>query len=293
MKVALHADRTGFPNLVLMKLSARRKAAGDEVFLFGDQPGRYDVVYSSKVFSFNPDDPYLPPDAVRGGTGYGSTATLPDDIEHVMPDYSLYGLDHSMGFLTRGCPRKCDWCVVPDKEGPIRAHADIEEFTAHRDVVLLDNNVLASDHGIRQIEKIARLGLRVDFNQGLDARLIDDGIARLLGEVSWLSPLRMACDFAGQIPSIRKAVELLRWHDVTPRRYFVYALVRDVADALERVRFLKGMDLDPFAQPYIPQSGGAPTPEQAAFCRWVNHKAEFKSRTWDAYAQAHGLNTAA
>lgn len=297
MRVGLHTDQTKFPNLVAMKLSAHHKAAGDDVRWFTAlERDTFDVIYSSKVFTFTPTDPYLPDRAIRGGTGYRVPDTLPDGIEHIMPDYGLYRLNHSMGFLTRGCPRRCEGCFVPGKEGPIRAHADIEEFAAHKDVVLMDNNVLACDHGIQQIEKIARLGLRVDFNQGLDARLIDDGIARRLKDVSWLTPLRLACDHKSQIQSIRKAVELLRWHDVTPRRYFVYVLVREVNDAVERVRFLKGMDLDPFAQTYIPEDVGPEwkeTPEQAAFCRWVNMKSEYKSRTWEDYAAAHGLRRVA
>lgn len=78
---------------------------------------------------------------------------LADVIEHQCPDYSLYGINYSMGFLTRGCPRECKWCVVPEKEGDIVAHADIDEFARHKEVVLMDNNVLAHDHGLYQIEK--------------------------------------------------------------------------------------------------------------------------------------------
>jgi len=288
MKIGLHdSDNTGFPNLALMKLSAWHKARGDEVEWFSPMFD-YDRVYSSKVFTFTPEDPYLPESAIKGGTGYRSPMTLDPEIEHMMPDYGLYELGHSMGFLTRGCNRTCNWCVVPGKEGKAHAHADIEEFAAHKDVVLLDNNVLQSPHGIEQIEKIAKLGLRVDFNQGLDARMIDDGIAKLLSRVQWYKPIRLACDHKGQMRSIARAVELLRWNNVTPRRYFCYCLVQDVDEAIERVRFLKGLDVDPFAQPYIDFTGQTkPTLEQRAFARWVNHKAEFKSRTWDEYRAAH------
>ncbi len=159
----------------------------------------------------------------------------------------------------------------------------------HRDVVLLDNNILAHEHGIRQIERAVELGLRLDVNQGLDCRLIDDAMARLLAKVKWRSPLRLACDWSGMLPALRRAVEMLRWHNVKPRRYFVYTLIRDIPDALERLRVIKGMDLDPFAQPYIPPSGAEPTLLQKALARWVNHKAEFKSRCWEDYAAAHKL----
>ncbi len=291
MIVAVHdSDNTAFPNLALMKLSAHHKAVGDEVRRFTAlERDQYDLVLSSKVFTFTPYDPYLPLTATCGGTGYGPGPDLPDHIEHLMPDYSLYGLDYSVGFTTRGCIRHCEWCVVPGKEGKISAHADLEEFAAHRDVVLLDNNILAHEHGIRQIERAIALGNRLDINQGLDCRLIDDAMARLLAQVVWLKPLRLACDFAGQLPALRRAVETLRWHNVTPRRYFVYTLIRDIPDALKRLREIKGMDLDPFAQPFIPPSGDAPSAVQKALARWVNHKAEFKSRAWEDYAIAHGV----
>ena len=178
----------------------------------------------------------------------------------------------------------CSWCIVPDKEGDIRAHADVEEFLHCDRVVLMDNNILAHSHGIEQIEKMGRLNLKVDFNQGLDARLIDDSVAKRLSKLKWLSPLRLSCDHKGQMSSVRKAVEILRWHNVTPVRYFCYVLVRDVDDAVERVKFLKGINVDPFAQPYIDTIGSKPSWRQRMFSRWVNHKAEFKSRTWDDYS---------
>lgn len=283
------ADKNNYPNLALMKLSSWHKAQGDTVGWFDPVTAGNDKVFSSKVFTFTEEDPYLTERALRGGNGYGLTNVLPEEIEHCCPDYSLYGVDYSLGFLTRGCPRKCDWCFVPEKEGPISAHADIEEFARHKEVVLMDNNVLAHPHGIEQLEKIARLGLKVDFNQGLDARLIDDGIARRLGKIKWMKPIRLACDHKGQVESVRKAIELLRWHNATPRMYFCYVLVKEVGDALERIKFLKGMNVDPFAMPYRDKEGNAPDEEVKHFARWVNHKAIFKSVTWDDYRETKGL----
>lgn len=286
MIIGLHdADGTNFPNLALMKLSAWHKANGDDIEFF-DPEKQYDFVYSSKVFTWTPEDTSLPADTtIKCGTGYRSKETLPDVIEHICPDYDLYGLDRSYGFLTRGCSRKCGHCFVPGKEGDIKPHSDITEFARHHDVVLMDNNVLAHEHGIHQIEKIISLGLRVDFNQGLDARLIDDGIAQLLSRVKWLEPLRLACDSASQIPAIYNAVSLLRWHNTTPRRYFCYVLVKDIPDAIERIKLMKTLDLDPFAQPYRDEDGTEPTKEQSRFARWVNFKSAYKSVTWDEYLQ--------
>ena len=211
---------------------------------------------------------------------------LPDEVEHICPDYSLYNCDKSYGFLTRGCIRNCPWCFVPKKEGEIRANADITEFVRHDHVVFMDNNVLAHPHGIEQIEKIAKMGLSVDFNQGLDARLIDNSMAKLLSKIRWSPSVRLACDSVAMIEPIRKAVELLRWHNVTPSRYFCYVLVKDIDDAIERIKFLKGMYIDPFCQPYRDQDGTEPTKVQCDFARWVNHKAIFKTTTWADYKRA-------
>jgi len=283
MKIGLHdSDDTKYPNLALMKLSAWHKQQGDTVSFFTPLE-EYEKIYSSKVFTWSKDH-YLPSNALRGGAGYKNYHGLPDYVEHICPDYSLYGIDYSMGFLTRGCPNNCTWCIVPFKEGYIKPHSDIEEFLQHKKVILMDNNILACDHGIQQIEKIAKLKLKVDFNQGLDARLIDEGAAKRLSRLNWLAPLRLSCDTQSQMSAILKAVTLLRWYNTVPRRYYVNVLVKDIDDALERVRFLKGLDLDPFAQPYRDYDNKVTVaPEQKNFARWVNHKAVFKSTTWENY----------
>lgn len=285
MRIGLHdSDNTGFPNLALMKLSAylRKEGHQTEVYSTGK---KYDRVYSAKVFSFTAQCEHLPTDCIKGGTGYGDySVVLPSKVEHILPDYSLYGADFSLGFITRGCPNKCSWCIVPNKEGVIRSHSDVSEFIAHKDVVLMDNNVLAIDHGIDQIRKLIKLGVRVDFNQGIDARRVDANIARLLSQLKWLHPVRFACDTLSQMESVQKAVTLLRWNNCTPRRYFVYVLVKDIDDAIERIQFLKGLDLDPFAQPYRDFSTNVePTQEQKDLARWCNHKAIFKTVSWEEY----------
>lgn len=131
MKVGLHdAEREylknkHFPNYALMKISAWHKAQGDTVEWWNPLY-RYDRVYSSKVFDFTPVDPYLPEDAVRGGTGYRDIPmdkTLPLEVDDMFPDYSIYPkCDYAIGYLTRGCPNNCRWCIVPKKEGGIKPY---------------------------------------------------------------------------------------------------------------------------------------------------------------------------
>ena len=290
--IALHdADGWKHPNLALMKLSAWHKAWGITVERYvALRHMAYDRIYAAKVFSWSKDN--LPEEGViRGGTGYENNQLwLSDGVEHICPDYDLYpGVDYSMGFLTRGCIRSCPWCVVPEKEGEIRAHADIEEFARHRNVMLLDNNVLAHIHGITQIEKMARLDLKVDFNQGLDARLIDKPIAERLARLRWFKALRLACDHKGQMPEVERAVKLLRAAGVKPQRYSCYVLVKDIDDALERVEFLRGLNVTPFAQPYRDTQGTPITEEQRRFARWVNLPMLFKSVAWENEARNTGI----
>ena len=128
MRIGLvDVDGHNFPNLALMKLSAWHKCRGDTVEFADPAARRYDKVYMSKVFTFSRDctDRY-DCEVVRAGTGYRDYATiLPEEIEHICPDYSLYGVKEAYGFLTRGCGNRCSWCVVPHKEGEVRAHASV------------------------------------------------------------------------------------------------------------------------------------------------------------------------
>lgn len=285
MKVGLiDVDSHNFPNLALMKISAFHKIQGDSVeFVNYFLP--YDRIYKSKVFTFTPDDyTYLnTKEIITGGTGYRDFKQLPSEIEKMQPDYDLYKIqDHAIGFLTRGCPNACGWCVVPQKEGCIHPVANIEDIAQDRKkIILLDNNVLASEHGIGEIEKIIKLGLKIDFNQGLDARLIagDPSLARLLSKVKWLNYLRIACDSRNMIPHVEKAIEHLENSGFNPRKIFCYVLIQDdITDALERIIFLDKKRVIPFAQPYRDFRNEIRVPQwQKDLAQWVNKKEYFHS----------------
>ena len=155
---------SNFPNLALMKLSAWHKSKGDSVEWYSPMfSGHMDKVYMSKVFTFTPDFPYYvdADEVVKAGTGYKDYDTvLPDEIEHTFPDYSLYpSCDHAIGFLTRGCIRNCPWCVVPKKEGKLRPNVTWQNIKRPDSnwITFLDNNVLASDYGIHQIEELSNI----------------------------------------------------------------------------------------------------------------------------------------
>jgi len=288
MKIGLiDIDGHNFPNLALMKISSFHKSFGHEVnwINFYEQ---YDKVYISKIFTFSPDNGFVinSKEIIKGGTGYDPKIELPSYIDKLTCDYTLYPkFESAYGFITRGCPNKCSWCIVPEKEGNIRRYMDIETILQGRkSAILMDNNILASDYGLEQIEKIIRLKIKVDFNQGLDARLIDRPIAKLLSRVKWLKPVRLSCDTLNMIKPVKKAMRYLREYDCTPQSYYINVLVKDVESALKRVKLLQKWDLDPFAQPYIEYSTKKRIPhEQEKFARWVNHKAIFNSVKWEDY----------
>lgn len=200
MKVGLiDVDGHNYPNLPLMKLSMWHKAQGDTVEWYHPFD-RFDKVYMSKVFADSPDhNEYVnAKEVVRGGTGYaihgagGETyrkeddPMLPDEVEHIYPDYSLYGIeDTAYGFLTRGCPRGCKFCIVGKKEGLCsRKVADLSEFWhGQKTIVLNDPNILACREWENLLGQLAESKASVDFNQGLDARVLTEAKCIALSEV--------------------------------------------------------------------------------------------------------------
>lgn len=193
----------------------------------------------------------------RGGTGYDLRKELPKEIDDCLPDYSIYPqLDKKVayGFLTRGCPNKCKWCVVPIKEGKVRPYRDVEEIAieGRTNLILMDNNILASDYGLEQIEKIVRKGYRVDFNQALDARLVTEDIAQLLAKVRWFSPIRLGCDTPKQIVECETAMSLIDKHRGKKAQYLMYAMIDGtLQEAYERLsHFRNNKKVRIVAQPY-------------------------------------------
>lgn len=278
---------SGFPNLAQMKISAYHKSQGDNVERW-DGLKHYDKVYMSKVFTFTQDEDTCinADEVVRGGTGYKDYTPLPNEIENIFPDYSLYpNCDYAIGFLTRGCIRNCPWCVVPKKEGKIRANQSWQEIIRpdSNRIVFMDNNVLAHEWGIEQIESMIGQNVRVDFNQGLDARLITPEIAKMLAQLKWIRFIRMACDTSAMLPVIERAVAYLKEAGVKDHRLWAYALIQDVEEAHERILKLDAMGVTPFAQPYIDFDGGEPAQEQKWLARWCNNKTVFKTVPFEKY----------
>lgn len=298
MKIALLAVDSDYPNLALMKLSAYHKAHGDTVHWYNPFD-RYDRLYMAKVFSFTPDYRYYITnvgEVVRGGTGYDIHSVLPGEVDRLQPDYSLYpGVADNMayGFLTRGCPNHCRWCIVPQKEGGIRPYMDVDDIAvAGRDyLILMDNNILACGYGLAQIEKIVRRKYHVDFNQAIDARLVTPEVARMLAKVTWMKRIRFGCDTPAQIAHCECAIELIRSCGYRGE-FFLYCILMDFAESYRRIsHWRRDKKVIPFAQPYrdidnphqrIPQW-------QKDMAHWVNRKELFAKCSFEDFEPRKGF----
>lgn len=286
---------TIYPNLALCKIAAWHKQQGDNVE-WATMFKHYDILYMSKIFNFSPDDTYIynADKIIKGGTGYDIKSTLPKHIDTIQPDYTIYPAmpkDTAYGFLTRGCPNKCPWCVVPQKEGQIRPYMDIDQIATptRRKIVLMDNNILAAgDYCIQQFKKILQRGYIVDFNQALDARLLTEQHATLLAQMKFKNQrIRFGCDTQKQIQECEKAIQMINSHGYKGE-YLLYTMLNDnFQESFSRIdywwqklqqnrKMRTSGDVYPYAQPYRdPNSRNSPPQWQKDMAQWVNKKMLF------------------
>lgn len=281
MRIGLvDVDGHNFPNLALMKISAWHKSFGCTVE-WANSLERYDVVYMAKVFSFTPDDlqAYQAAKLVQGGTGYDMKVQLPYPVEHIYPDYELYGItDTAYGYLTRGCPRRCPFCVVAEKEGTFsHTVAHISEFwRGQKKIKLLDPNILACPDWKALLTQLADTGAEVDFTQGLDARLLTDEKVMALLEVKY-KVLHFAWDNANDdvTPNLLKKYSDM-W-GLRRERKKVYVLTNYNStheQDLYRIYTLRAMEYDPYVMIYDKYNAPQITRHLQ---RWCNNKIIFNA----------------
>ena len=290
-------DGRNYPNLALMKISAHHKAQGDEVVWYDPMfTGHCDRVYLSKVFSFTPDFDF-PIDAdevAHGGTGYcislvngkevfdeSKNTPLPPEIEHIYPDYSLYPeltKDTAYGFLTRGCPRGCDFCIVAKKEGRCSVKvADLSEFwRGQKNIVLCDPNILACPDWRDLLQQLIDSKAKVDFNQGLDIRLMTEEKIDYLKRIR-IKEIHFAWDRYEDKDKILPKFQLFAEHYGKTLRHNVgvYTIVNyntTLEQDLDRIYTLRGMGYWPYIMIY--DKYNAPKVYRR-LQRWVNMRSTF------------------
>lgn len=283
----IDVDSHNFPNLALMKLSAWHKAQGDRVEM-AFPLSRYDRVYASKVFdnTYSPDIDWQPltNDFRKGGTGYGLDNKLPDEVEHMMPDYFLYGItDTAYGFLSRGCPRGCPFCIVSEKEGRAsRKVADLREWwNGQKHIKLLDPNITACPDWADLLGQLAESKAWVDITQGVDIRMLSDAKVEAINRLR-LKMIHFAWDGNDNLePLFRKYAPQLRQKSRNRRVYVLTNYNTTMEWNLHRVYTLRDLGYDPFVMVY--DKPNAPK-EIKHLLRWCNNKFIFyKTQKFEDY----------
>ena len=316
MKIGLiDVDGHHFPNLPLMKLSAWHKQKGDFVEWYTPWSGmieEYDKVYCSKVFSFTPDydAPIYAKEVEKGGSGYcislvngkeifdqSKNKELSYEVEHIYPDYSLYPeetKDTAYGFLTRGCPRQCGFCHVAKKEG-CKSYkvANLSEFwKGQKNIILCDPNILAYKGHLELLHQLKDSKAKINFNQGLDIRLVNVRNIDLLKEIR-LSSIHFAFD---------------RWQDkdiIEPRlRQFakntgfdrhkgqvtVYILTNyntTLEQDIYRIQLCRELNFSPYPMIYDKDHC---KPIYKKLQRWCNNYIFWKTPTFEQYLKGEAKN---
>jgi hypothetical protein len=295
----IDVDGKNFPNLALMKISAWHKAQGDSVCWYDPMfTGHCDKVYLSKVFSFTPDFDYpIDADEVeRGGSGYciklvdgkevfdkSKNKPLPDAIEHIYPDYSIYPeltKDTAFGFLSRGCPRGCDFCIVEKKEGRCSVKvADLSEFwRGQKKIVLCDPNILACKDWRELLKQLIDSGAEVDFNQGLDIRMMTEEKIEMLKQIK-ITQIHFAWDRYEDKEKVLPKLRLFadRWGKSLSHAAIVYTIVNfstTIEQDLERIYTLRDMGYWPYVMIYDKEHCKRVYRDLQ---RWVNNRFIFAS----------------
>lgn len=288
-------------NLALMKISAYYKSQGEQVEFV--KPGRkYDKVYCSVLFTWNRDKAArlqaIYPNIEFGGTGWDIHKTLPPEIEACRPDYDLYTVDDilpricggiatkaskirkaeeivnaGIGFTSRGCIRKCGFCVVPKKEGRLHHVAGIEDLLNTRSnvLILLDNNITADPDCIEKLHEIRDRGLVVDITQGIDVRLMTPEIAKALSEIKLLRSLHYAWDLMEFESQVIRGIKILAQY-VPVWKHMCFMLIgfnTSFEEDIYRFTKLTEMGVDPYIMPYNKQYKSE---KLRHFTRWVNSR---------------------
>lgn len=292
------------PNIALMKISSYHKMQGDKVSLIrhpcvtGDEiiPHVFDKVYISSIFEENAEKTIRFSKQFKhveiGGYYIDSMKVLPYQIEHLMPDYSIYKCNYSIGYTSRGCIRDCPWCNVKDKEGDLRATNDIYEFwnPKHKHIEVLDNNILAlPDHFKKIAHQIIKEDLTVSFH-GLDARLLDDENTKLLSQLRIKPEPRFAFDTPGAENGVLKAIGLMKKHGINRALWYVLVGFNTTWDEdMHRVMLLKKYEQRPFVMRYktIKEPEHEDYQKYTYFASWVNQFRFFSSMSFERFIECN------
>lgn len=310
---------TRHPNLALLKLSGYYKAKGYDVTLLTEYNGivDYDKVFVSKVFSFTlfPEEVKRYDNVSFGGSGFypdGNGPDLPNIIEHHMPDYSLYeeyikakikeGVkasyfndyrDFSIGFMTRGCFRKCEFCINKKYDRVFR-HSSVKEFLDHerKYIYLWDDNVLGYEKWNDVFDELSDTGKYFQFRQGLDIRVMTPEKAEVLSKSKYYGDYIFAFDDLAQKREVVKGLKI--WKKQTSKTTKLYLLcaykstgISDIEELFERISILMKFQCLPYVMRYENYKNSKHEKLYTNISRWCNQPHIFKKMSFREFSLAH------
>ena len=277
----INIDSKRMPNLALKKIEKYHLDRGDDVIW--DMPiytHLMDRIYVSCIFKINVDKCFeweYYGKAFIGGSGYMVHIKLPEEIENIKPRINL-------GFTTRGCIRKCEFCIVPKKEGKIRIVGDLLDLWdgKSKDIILLDNNILALPDHFKLICKQARENrIQLDFNQGLDCRLLDQDIIDELKTIRH-QELHFAFDDLSYFDEVDKAITLLQKNGINRCNWLMLTgFDTTFEEDLFRANYLRSRN----QVAYVMRYNNSKRKDLIPLSRWVNNMAWFISITWEEFLE--------
>lgn len=275
----INIDSKKIPNLALKKIEKYHLNRGDEVVWdFPLMAHQVDRIYVSCVFEKNKDQcEQWKGRALIGGSGYSLDIELPKEIEKIKPRINL-------GFTTRGCIRNCKFCIVPQKEGKIRAVGDLLDLWDKRskDVVLLDNNILALPKHFKLICRQARENnIRLDFNQGLDCRLLNQDIVNELKSIRH-KEFHFAFDSLDYFDDVDRAITLLQKNGINRCTWLMLTgFDTTFEEDLFRANYLRSRN----QVAYVMRYNNSERKDLVPLSRWVNNRAWFRAISYEKFLE--------
>ena len=304
MKVLLVDIDSTIPNIALMRLSYYYKSLGWIVVFIRlgisiyDKPktievdnSEYDLTYASTIFKGTIDSVCFknPFSLDIGGTGSNYISKkLPQEIENSPCDYSIYpDCDTSYDFLSRGCIRDCEFCLVREKEGALRQVASIDQIVKHKKVKFLDNNFLALPNHKELLQELIDKKIRCQFNQGLDIRLVDDTNAELLSKLNYIGEYIFAFDYLSLQPIVEQKLSILKKYIRRDWKikFFIYChpKLSIVNDVYHRILWCKEHKVLPYFMRHQDCWKSQDVRTYNDFSAWCNQPGIFKTHTYEQF----------
>lgn len=313
MNIKLVDVDSTIPNLALMKISSYHKSLNHSVTLErlgisyypDDRKLRtistdgYDKVYLSAIFKGTIDcvsfDMWSDTSkCVFGGTGIDNTNKLPNEIEICDLDYSIYpDNDTAYGFISRGCDRKCYFCVVPQKEGRTK-QVEFNLMNIIRDfkkVKFMDNNFLQLPNHLNILEWLVDRKMKFQFNQGLDIKLITKDNSELLRQSNYWGDYIFAFDDYKYRRFIERQMELLKWIPEWRAKFYCYVHPdMELFETVKRIEWLKQRKILPYVMRDIACFDSDNSEFYTDLAAYSNQPAFFKKIDFGAFMQKRHSN---